>query len=213
MLEKVRAAAGDRAGITFHGEVESRVIVLDRIDKVTDIDLNLQLLTDLTAERFLRALPRLNLPAGKLPSVLEFTISALRREHLAFLHNHRSHHIYCLHCQYFIKSSHILRPITHSPTSDNHTDSSSCSCFSCNHPVRSARRQYQAHCTMALTSRSSKKHIDILVIISVLTIICIQSNMFYKPIYSFLYKGMLRTSVSFGVYTNATLYLALVTAT
>ena len=37
--------------------------------------------------------------------------------------------------------------------------------------------------------------------------------MFYKPIYSFLYKGMLRTSVSFGVYTNATLYLALVTAT
>ena len=49
VLKKVRTAAGDRAGITFHGEVESLIIVLDGIDKVTDIDLNLQLLTDLTA--------------------------------------------------------------------------------------------------------------------------------------------------------------------
>ena len=68
VLEKVRTATGNRTGITFHGEVESRVIVLDGIDMVTDIDLNLQLLTDLTAERFLRALPRLNLAARETPS-------------------------------------------------------------------------------------------------------------------------------------------------
>lgn len=38
--------------------MESRIIILDSFDKITDIDIHLQFLTNLTAKRILVALPQ-----------------------------------------------------------------------------------------------------------------------------------------------------------
>lgn len=54
----MRTSAGNRAGKTLHGKMESRIIILDSIDKITNIDIHLKFLTNLTARRILVALPQ-----------------------------------------------------------------------------------------------------------------------------------------------------------
>lgn len=54
----MRTSAGNRAGKTLHGKMESRIIILDSFDKITNIDINLKFLTNLTAKRILVALPQ-----------------------------------------------------------------------------------------------------------------------------------------------------------
>ena len=54
----MRTSAGNRAGKTLHGKMESRIIILDSIDKITNIDIPLKSLTNLTAKRILVALPQ-----------------------------------------------------------------------------------------------------------------------------------------------------------
>lgn len=52
----MRTSAGNRAGKTLHGKMEGRIIILDSIDKITNSNLYLQFLTNLTAKRILVAL-------------------------------------------------------------------------------------------------------------------------------------------------------------
>lgn len=58
MLEQMRTSAGNRASKTLHGKMESRIIILDSFDKITNSNLHLQFLTNLTAKRILVALPQ-----------------------------------------------------------------------------------------------------------------------------------------------------------
>ena len=58
MLEQMRASAGNRAGKTLHGKMESRIIILDNINKITHIDLDFKFFTNLTAKRILVVLPQ-----------------------------------------------------------------------------------------------------------------------------------------------------------
>lgn len=54
----MRTSAGNRAGKTLHGKMEGRIIILDSFDKITNSNLHLQFLTNLTAKRILVALPQ-----------------------------------------------------------------------------------------------------------------------------------------------------------
>ena len=65
MLEQMRTSAGNRAGKTLHGKMESRIIILDSINKITYTDLNFKFFANLTTKRILWALPRFNLSARK----------------------------------------------------------------------------------------------------------------------------------------------------
>lgn len=58
MFQQMRTSAGNRAGKTLHGKMESRIIILDSFDKITNIDIHLKFLTNLTAKRILGTLPQ-----------------------------------------------------------------------------------------------------------------------------------------------------------
>ena len=80
----MRIPIGYCACIAFHGQVKSRIVILNGINKFTDIDLNLKFLTNLTTERILRTLPWLNFSARKFRTRPLFRIPLLTADFQRF---------------------------------------------------------------------------------------------------------------------------------
>ena len=68
----------------MHGEVELRIIILHRTQKLIHADFRRQLLANLALQRLLWRFPCLHLSARELPPVFEIAISSLSGEYLIF---------------------------------------------------------------------------------------------------------------------------------
>lgn len=99
-LQKLKVTGKDMADIAVHREMESRIVVLHRHDKLVDRDLCVQLLTYLAPQCVLTAFALLNFAAGKLPPVFPLAIAALRGKHQTVAADNGSHHFYMLHVLY-----------------------------------------------------------------------------------------------------------------
>ena len=69
MLDQMKVTGKDGAGVALHRKVEVRVVIFNGVNQFADSDLGFQLLADLPSKCILRTLPRLDLAAGKLPTL------------------------------------------------------------------------------------------------------------------------------------------------
>ena len=97
MLFQHQLSRPDHAEEAIHGQMELRIIILHSLQEIFHFDLNIQLFLNLPHKRFLRRLPRLDLPARKFPAVLELAISPLCRKDFILMYNNRRHYLHCLH--------------------------------------------------------------------------------------------------------------------
>ena len=77
--------------------MEIRIVPFNGFQQVSDFDLRVKLLADLTHKSLLRAFSALNLSAREFPPALPLAISALGGEDLYVLDYNRGYYFYCLH--------------------------------------------------------------------------------------------------------------------
>lgn len=65
--------------------MECRVIVLYSVYQVSDSDRGIQFLPDLSDNRLLRGLACFNLPTGKFPTALEFSVASCGGKYFRFV--------------------------------------------------------------------------------------------------------------------------------
>ena len=94
MLPQMKIPAHDGAHETVHRKVELRIVPFHCVKKFSYRDFHIEFLKDFASERRLGALPRLDFPAGELPSVFELAVSALRGEDFAVLDDYCRHNSY-----------------------------------------------------------------------------------------------------------------------
>lgn len=103
MLDQMKVTGKDGAGVALHRKVEVRVVIFNGVNQFADSDLGFQLLADLSSKCILRTLPRLDLAAGKLPTILECTVATLRGEDFPIFEYHGCNYVYCFHFQCHLK--------------------------------------------------------------------------------------------------------------